>query len=357
MTLRRWLKRFVLLLLLAGFALVLFLPYPYHAGGRFTFLPAKTVEIHTQVPGILREILVKEGGVVREGQVLARLDTREQEQQLAMVRAELERAEADLRLLQAGPKPETIKQAEEQLEAANRKLEYTRIEAERNRKLFEQGMIPESEFNLRESAEKVDEADVKVAQAHLELAKTGARPEEIQAAEARCKELQARIDALQQDVELATLVSPIAGQICTPEPAQPIAGDVVTPYLEFKAGEWMDKGDLLTTVQQVSVVHAEIHVPEHDIGEVAIDARVTFKPWSSPIKSFEGRVVSVAPTAVEVDGVKVVRVVSAIPNHDRVLLPEMTGVAKIEGEERIVLLAFTRPIVRFFTVEVWSWFP
>ena len=52
---------------------------------------------------------------------------------------------------------------------------------------------------------------------------------------------------------------------------------------------------------------------------------------------------------------KVVRVLSELSNADGLLKTDMTGYAKIECEKKPVGIAFTRWLVRFITVEVWSW--
>ena len=94
-----------------------------------------------------------------------------------------------------------------------------------------------------------------------------------------------------------------------------------------------------------------------NIHEIAVGAKARVKLWANPTEVFYGEVHSIAPRAEQTSEGMIVRVLSSFPNPDHVLLPEMMGEAKIECEGRIVLLAFSRQVVRFFTVEVWSWFP
>jgi hypothetical protein len=54
---------------------------------------------------------------------------------------------------------------------------------------------------------------------------------------------------------------------------------------------------------------------------------------------------------------QVLKVTIKIDDPDQQLRPGMTGYAKIEGPTMPVFIAFTRPIVRFFQVDFWSWFP
>ncbi len=46
-----------------------------------------------------------------------------------------------------------------------------------------------------------------------------------------------------------------------------------------------------------------------------------------------------------------------IDRPDGKLLPEMTGYAKVEADRVPLIVAFTRPLLRFFLIEFWSWLP
>jgi Lon protease-like protein len=81
------------------------------------------------------------------------------------------------------------------------------------------------------------------------------------------------------------------------------------------------------------------------------------KAWAFPDEGFAGVVREIAPAAERSEYGKVVRVVMTIEQPDGRLLPEMTGQAKVATERVPMIVAFTRPIVRFFMVEVWSWLP
>ena len=54
---------------------------------------------------------------------------------------------------------------------------------------------------------------------------------------------------------------------------------------------------------------------------------------------------------------RVVTVSTVINNDERLLKTGMTGFGKIEGGTKPVIVAFTRMLVRFFSIEMWSWIP
>ena len=81
------------------------------------------------------------------------------------------------------------------------------------------------------------------------------------------------------------------------------------------------------------------------------------KFWSFPDREFNGVVQSIAPTAEMSKYGSIVRVRTEVDNADGLLKVNLTGQAKITGERQPVFLVFTRMIVRFVQVELWSWLP
>lgn len=337
-------KRFLPWFLLGVVVFIILLPYPYEAGGPFKFLSIKYIEVHTQVSGQVKKVLVKEGEWVKKGQIIALLDTRDNQKNLDVVRADLDKVKAELRLLEAGPKPEQVEKAKLEVETAKIRYEYSSHEAERLKEMFEAGVIPQEEYNRAAQTSKVDAQNLEVEKAYLELIGSGSRPEEIEAQKALVRDLETKLKYYQENISLSELTSPIVGQI-------------VTPYLETKVGKVLENGDLFAVLQDTRTIQAEIHIPEADIGEVSLGARVKVKLWAYPVKYFYGKVVYVAPVAENTPEGKIVRVLSEFENRDNIFKPDMTGEAKIKGNWKPIIIAFTRWLVRFFMVEVWSWFP
>jgi len=100
-----------------------------------------------------------------------------------------------------------------------------------------------------------------------------------------------------------------------------------------------------------------VSVPEWDVGEIAIGAQVRLKVWAYPTQIFTGKIVSIDPAVESESYGRVVNVLSDVPNQDFVLKSGMTGYAKIEVGDKFVIVAFTRMIVRFVLIELWSWIP
>jgi HlyD family secretion protein len=88
-----------------------------------TIEPARWSELRFEVGGVITEVLVETGETVDAGDVLARLDSTEEELGVREAEFALASAEAELALLRVGPRPEEIAAAEADLEDAEAALE------------------------------------------------------------------------------------------------------------------------------------------------------------------------------------------------------------------------------------------
>ncbi len=80
---------------------------------------ADDVQVAPEVGGRILELKVKEGDRVNKGDLVAQLDTRDTELSLQRAQADRAQADAQVRLLLAGSRPEDIRQADAQAQAAD----------------------------------------------------------------------------------------------------------------------------------------------------------------------------------------------------------------------------------------------
>ena len=188
---------------------------------------ATEVQVSPEVGGRILEVPVAEGDRVKQGDLIARLDTRDVE--LALQRAQADRAAADaqFRLVQAGSRPEDIRQADAQTAAAGGDVaavqtELASAEADLQRfdKLFQSHSGSQKQRD--DAATRRDMARDRLASARARenaaregaaRLKAGARREEIDAARARVASADAQIAALEKNKADATVVAPIAGVV------------------------------------------------------------------------------------------------------------------------------------------------
>ena len=360
-------RRSIWICVLGGLIIILIIPYPFEAGGEFRLLPTHQVAIRAQVPGEIQSVLVKEGHQVTKGQPVAVFVGRDQRKKVGEVAAVLDDLRARLRLLRRGSKPEEIAKAEQEVKTIAKSLEYSVLQAKRYEEMFRNKAVSEEEYEIALKGRDLDRERLELAKRNLDLVKSGARDEEIEALEAEVRRLEVNLAHAQEELRLTTLLSPADGWI-------------ITPYVSQKVGQYLAVGDLFAVVEDVRSIIAEIEVPEEDMGEVEIGARVKLRAWAHPGTGFEGKVTAVAPVAYEKslrrirralsdresrfeqreilrEKGKVVRVICELSDMDPSLRTDMTGYAKIETKWMPVGIAFTRWLVRFIFVEVWSWIP
>ena len=374
----RWLKalfgtrarKWTLSLAIAAVILfIAFLPYPYQTGGPFVLLPAERLDVRVEIEGMVEEVMVKEGEVVKPGQPVARISKRLYERNLKATEAQVEERMAQLSLLKAGNKPEEVASAEQAVETARTKVRWSRSRAERIETLFKQKMVSDQEFENALRQRDVDEMELLQAQRNLAVVTSKARSESLQAVEAEISSLKALIENYRTDIDKTVLVAPIAGR-------------VITPRVEELVGMYLKPGqrDLLLQIENSDVIRAEVEVPEEDAAEITIGASVKLAAWTYAGSTFKGRVTYIAPIATtnqaqrpdsihsgeSTEGAqvnlagsswKVVRVMSEFTNPDGHLKADMTGYAKIATRTKPVWDVLLRPVIRWFQVEFWYWIP
>ncbi len=191
------------------------------------YVEAAEVHLAARIPGRVEAVLVVEGDRVDKGTVVARLSTAELDLALERARAERQQAEAQLRLLRQGARPEEIRQAEAQLSAARAEqaaaaADLTAAEADEARfiRLVERRAGSEKQRDdararraLAEARARAAAERVEAAAAALDRLRAGARAEEIDAARARLAAADAQIASLEHDRTEATLLAPLTGVV------------------------------------------------------------------------------------------------------------------------------------------------
>jgi len=221
-----------------------------------------TVQVGTQVSGLIDELLVDFNDRVEKGQVIARLDTTLLESNLRDTEASLERSVAELR------------QAERDLE--------------RITELYRQGISAVADFNKAQYTYDVARASVKGAEASLERAK--------------------------RNLAYATITAPVSGIVVerTVDVGQTVAASMSTPRL-------------FTIANDLSEMQILAPVDESDIGQIKEDQTVRFTVKTYPERTFTGTVRQVRLQSTIEQNIVNYTVVIAVKNPDGKLLPGMTA--------------------------------
>jgi HlyD family secretion protein len=269
-------------------------------------IEATTVVISPEMAGRAIEVPVAEGDTVAEGDVLVRLDPGLLDAQkgqadaavaqatavIAQARAGVAAAQASLDLVRAGPSAEQLDVAQHQVDQAVTAWRVAR-KAYRDLSSLEKDTPAGSAAKAqRDNAE----AAIATARAQYRLIASGARPEQVSAAEAQLAAAEAQLSAAraQQD-SAAAAVAVLAAQQTKLTLVAPSAGTILSRAVE--PGETVVPGGALLELGDLDRLTLTVYVPEDRLGEVIVGQAVTISVDSFPGQTFRGAVSRIADQA------------------------------------------------------------
>jgi HlyD family secretion protein len=277
----------ILTLLLAGGLLWFFLWKDGHRTPADRLQVSGNIEIREvalsfKIAGRVLSRSVAEGDRVARGQVVALLDAADLEHEVALKKAELAAAMAQLAELEAGFRSEEVAQARAALAAAVAEAENARENFERQQRLFHENVIAEKEYDAAVTANRVARQAVREAEERLALQERGARPEQIARARALVEQAEASLALATTRFSYTTLRSPLTGIVLT---------EIIEP------GEYVQPGTPVLTVGNLEEVWLRAYISETDLGRVKVGQEAWLVTDTYPDKQYPGRVIFIAPEA------------------------------------------------------------
>lgn len=286
------------------------------------------VEVSFKIPGLLLQRSVDEGMSVSAGQPVARLDSADLEREVSMKEAELQAAEAVLRELVAGSRPQEVARTRAAVEAARAEAERLSGDLERAKTLYARDVISRQEFEKARAAYEVADERRKEAKESLHLVEEGPRREQIDRARAQVRQAKEALELARTRLSYTAIASPLAGVVLSKN-VEP--GDYVAP------------GTPVVTVGSLKDPWLRAYIEETDLGRVKVGQAVEVTADTYPGKKYAGRVSFISPQAeftpknvqTRKERVKLVyRIKVDVANPDLELKPGMPADATIRTEER-----------------------
>src|SRR4030095_6388468 len=230
-------------------------------------------------------VLVQEGVRVRKGQLVARLETRRLEPQVAQAEAQAAAQRQVVQRLRSGSRPEEIAQARANVESAKADAVNARQQYERIKSAAEMSAgraVRQQDVDSAKAALQVAEAKLAVNERALELAVIGPRKEDIAEAEARLGGNEAQLALRRQQLVDAELLAPMDAVVRTRilEP-----GDMASPQ----------KPVFSLAITDPKWVRA--YVSESNLGKIHEGMAAAVAVDSFPSRRFEGWVGFISPVA------------------------------------------------------------
>ena len=263
-----------------------------------TLEAVETVDVGTQVSGVVQEMSVDFNSIVRKGQVIARLDPSIIQTQIEQAKANVTRAEADLDRLRVN--------------LADAKRKYAQAQ-----QMWEKQLIPRDQLDTAELNVKTQESQIRSSEAGL---------------------IQTKSQLNTQEVNLGHTVirAPIDGIVISRsvDQGQTVAASMNAPVLYVIAAD-------LTKMQIIA------NIDESEIGRMRTGQPVTFRVDAYPTDRFLGTVHQIRLLPTTVQNVVTYSTVISVPNPDYKLKPGMTGDVTIEIARRENVLRAPAAALRF----------
>jgi putative peptide zinc metalloprotease protein len=276
---------------------------------------------------------LKVGDKVKSGDLIANIKSNVIEADQIDRLANVRRQKEQLTLLEKGPRPEEIEQVQDLINQERVKLEKAAIDLARAESLLAMGGISLDEFEAKKSETQVLQSELDYYTNQLKLLKDGFRPESIDMARAQLEQLSAKVIHSENQLGETKIETPFNGTVTL-----------------------VNSGNIIIAVARTDTLRARIYVPEKEISVVKVGNPVKLKVRSFPSLTFTGIVTKIDPIVIN-EGTRrnVIIVTAHIANQNDILIPGMTGKAKINcGYWPIYKLILWR-LVRYIRVEFWSW--
>lgn len=172
-----------------------------------------TTTLRSQVSGTVQGLRVKEGDRVTPGQIIAQVDSTDQQLNLAQAQARLAEAKSELAELKRGSRREVIAQRQAVLAAAKARETEARDNLKRIEQLVKEGALADRRLIEARTAIDTTVSDRLAAQANLAEAQAGPRRDEIAAEEAKVVAQQAAVNQAAVGVNRAQIIATASGVV------------------------------------------------------------------------------------------------------------------------------------------------
>lgn len=269
--------------------------------------PGQTVNLSPASAGIVERIYVEQGDQVRQGQLIARMESQDIRAQISQYQAAVAEAEAALADLRRGSRPAALAQAravvvtaQTQVAEAQARLDLAVAELGRSQALFNRGAVARSaldaaarEYRSAQAGVRQAQSRVVEAQQRLQELESQPQPEAIAQAQARLAQAKAQLQGSLVRLREREIRAPFAGVI-TQKFAT--AGAFVTPTTSASEASSATSTAIVALAQDLEVL---AEVPEANIGIIQLGQRVEVEADGFAKQIFRGRVKRIAPEAIE----------------------------------------------------------
>jgi multidrug efflux pump subunit AcrA (membrane-fusion protein) len=240
-----------------------------------TIWPREKADVSAKVSAQIKSMALLKNKVVRAGQIIAVLESRDLQAQRAEAVAALNQARANERSVVTGTIPKTNAEDQKALNDARAKVNNARALYERRRALYEKGGISKKDLEAAQLDLTTAENELRLQEQTVALRARSLNPNDRALASAQTAQAQQHVATLDAQLSYATIRSPITG--------------IVTDQFQYE-GEFASGGGKLVTIADTSTVIVKAPFSDTAVAQLKTGDSATVVPTDTSAEEMHGQV-------------------------------------------------------------------
>ncbi|HYV24946.1 MAG TPA: efflux RND transporter periplasmic adaptor subunit [Pyrinomonadaceae bacterium] len=240
-----------------------------------TIWPREKADVGAKVSAQIKKMALLKNKVVRAGEVIAVLESRDLQAQRAEAVAALNQARAEERSLVTGTIPKTNAEDQKALNDARAKVNNARALYDRRLALYEKGGISKKDLEATQLDLTTAEDELRLQQQTVALRARSLNPNDRALAAAKTTEAQQHLATLDAQLSYATIRSPITG--------------IVTDQYQYE-GEFAAAGGKLVTIADTSTVIVKAPFSDTVANQLQVGDTVAVVPTDTSAEEMKGQI-------------------------------------------------------------------
>jgi HlyD family secretion protein len=268
----------------------------------------KSVNLQSEISGIITELPVREGDRVKKGDILLKIDPIQTDAEMIGARAQFDAATADARgqefeILNAENNlmrdEASLRSSRSELEQAENNYARAQSSFKRQQQLFEDGLLSRDSYeteqnNLKSAKSRLDvqKASVTQIENQISIAKNNISKmkSSLTASSARAKQAAANLAKANDQSKKSQVESPLDGVITQLKKEK---GERAVP------GMMTNPEATIMIISDMSTIQAQLKVDETDIVNLSLGDVATIKVDALPEVTFEGEVTEIGNSPID----------------------------------------------------------
>ena len=240
-----------------------------------TIFPREQATVGAKISAQIKQMALLKNKVVKAGEVIAMLESRDLVAQRNEAIAALNQERANERSVTTGTIPQTNAQDQKALRDAQAKLATASATYERRRVLYAKGGISKKDLETSQFDLTTAENELRLAEQTMALRAKSLNPNDVALAAARVQAAQQRVATLDAQLSYATIRAPISG--------------IVTDQFQYE-GEFAAAGGKLVNIADISQVIVKAPFADTVVAQLKVGDPATVLPTDTTGESMTGQV-------------------------------------------------------------------